>query len=228
MAFPNISSAEQLLEPNTANLLQEEVIRQYGDQFLDVELAPGDMMLRSMVSKVQVGDGMRVVSIGVNPVTNVGNQVRPGDRVDVVVSYMREGEGGAADQRAITEMLLQNVEVAGVASESWRRSDPIEVPRFSIEDETIDSTTVTLILAPEEAMELIYMDNFARGGAPRAAQRARQRRRGDAAGDARHLPGHAAGQPRGGGFDAARRADGALRVNDSGSGALSRSLPIFT
>jgi pilus assembly protein CpaB len=123
-----------------------------------VNVREGNYMLREMVDQnAGLGPSERAVSIAVNQVTSVGGNVRPGNRVDVIVSY--EDEEGYG----VTEMLLQDVEVLAVSS----LLPPVEEgglgpSRFLPTGELMSDATVTFALDPQQAMQLTYMSNFAK------------------------------------------------------------------
>lgn len=123
-----------------------------------VNAREGNYMLREMVDQnAGLGPSERAVSIAVNQVTSVGGNVRPGNRVDVIVSY--EDEEGYG----VTEMLLQDVEVLAVSS----LLPPVEEgglgpSRFLPTGELMSDATVTFALDPQQAMQLTYMSNFAK------------------------------------------------------------------
>jgi pilus assembly protein CpaB len=125
-----------------------------------VKIEKGDFLQRNTIATYAgLKPGMRAISIGVNRIQSIGGSIRPGNRVDVIVSFEEEGE-------AKTLLLLQNVEVLAV---SMLMPVPAEegigaVPpaRFSPTGELLSEATVTLALTLEDAVKLTYMDNFAK------------------------------------------------------------------
>ena len=94
-----------------------------------VDFAPGDILLTQALDRnAGLKPGMRAVSISVNRKQSVGGAIRPGNRVDVVISYRRatpppaSTEGPiqvspeAATGEGITKVLFQDVEILGVSS----------------------------------------------------------------------------------------------------------------
>ena len=122
-----------------------------------VDIREGNYLLREMLDQnAGLGPGERAVSIAVNQVTSVGGNVRPGNRVDVLVSY--EDEAGSG----VTVMLLQDVEVLAVSTLLPSAEEGGLGPaRFLPSGELISDATVTFALNPQEAMQLAYMSNFA-------------------------------------------------------------------
>lgn len=83
-----------------------------------IDFMKGDLIQADSVDKnAGLMPNMRAVSIAVNRVQSVGGSVRPGNRVDVLVSYMKEGEGQemGTEQEAVTEVLFQDVPVLAVS-----------------------------------------------------------------------------------------------------------------
>lgn len=114
----------------------------------------------------KVDDGMRAVTISVNGVTGLAGMIRPGNRVDLIISYTYDreveedtdadldaAEISASDKGSEPEtesvqasrLLLQNVQVLAVGSVLSR-------------DGTEDYATVTLQLSPEDAVTLSYAE----------------------------------------------------------------------
>jgi pilus assembly protein CpaB len=128
-----------------------------------VKIEKGDFLQRNTIATYAgLEPGMRAISIGVNRIQSIGGSIRPGNRVDVIVSFEEGGIGGEAK----TLLLLQDVEVLAV---SMLMPVPAEegvgaVPpaRFSPTGELLSEATVTLALTLEDAMKLTYMDNFAK------------------------------------------------------------------
>lgn len=123
-----------------------------------VDVHEGNYLLREMVDQnAGLGPGERAVSIAVNQVTSVGGNVRPGNRVDVTVSYEDEASNG------VTVMLLQDVEVLAVSSLLPPVGEGGLGPtRFLPSGELVSDATVTFALNPQQAMQLTYMSNFAK------------------------------------------------------------------
>lgn len=122
-----------------------------------VDISEGEILQRNVVhSNAGLEPNMRAVSMAVNQVTSVGGNVRPGNRVDVIVSFTPPGE----DSEPVTMVLLQDVEVLAVSS----LLPPVEAggpARFLPTGEILSDATVTFALTPQDALRLTYMSNFA-------------------------------------------------------------------
>ena len=103
------------------------------------------------------------VSLGVSSNTSVGGRVRPGQHVDVVVSY----ENGIGDnQTTVTEVLLQNVEVIAVSSGDQQLrslgefSDQSSGAAYAVFQDVAQqpnfNNTVVLALQPPDAITTNY------------------------------------------------------------------------
>jgi pilus assembly protein CpaB len=88
-----------------------------------------------------ITDGMRGMSVRVDPVTGVSGFITPNSRVDVLVSGNPTGEGDVTEQKG--KVILQNVRVLATGKEIEQKDEkPVEVP------------TVTLLVSPEDAEKL--------------------------------------------------------------------------
>ena len=83
--------------------------------------------------------GMRAVSVPVDEVSDIAGFVLPHTRVDVLVSTA----GGEDTKKAISKIVLQNVEVLAVAQEVEQKKD-----------EPVVVKVVTLLVSPQEAERL--------------------------------------------------------------------------
>lgn len=164
----------QMLLNNTA-LVYDAISTQLGNAFVTTDLQPGDILQANMLdSNGGLNNEMRAVSISVDQVTSVGGTIRPGQRVDVVVSYETQGEGN--DRTPFTELLLQNVEVLSVSSQDrfYAQNNQFVDDRYSSDyisaapqqvaptGAVLNNSTVTLALNLEDAMRITFMSNFAR------------------------------------------------------------------
>jgi Flp pilus assembly protein CpaB len=156
-----------------------------GDTVALVNIARGDILQHSMIDRnAGLAPGMRAVSVDVNRVQSVGGAMRPGNRVDIIASY-EDDEGGKRVLKTV--LLFQDVLVLGVSTlnarpagptaeelaqaskqEGETQATPTPVPqalpaaRFSPGGQLLSEATVTLALPAEDAMKLIYMNNFGR------------------------------------------------------------------
>ena len=91
-----------------------------------------------------VKSGMRAVTLSVNQITGVANMIKPGNRVDLVMTYTEEkpaSSGEEPEQVPAARLLLQNLEVLAVGSILSR-------------DGSTEYATLTLEVTPEEAVEI--------------------------------------------------------------------------
>jgi pilus assembly protein CpaB len=166
------------LRPISKKMLRQSYVLNPQDILRDtvalVDLQPGDILQRSFLDRnAGLKPGMRAVSIGVNRVSGVGGTIRAGNRVDVIVSFK---EGGLAEANQKTSVLFQDVEVLGVSmlnpkttqtsslvttsTEGQAAAEEIPPARFSATGDLLNEATVTLALPLEDALKLVWMENF--------------------------------------------------------------------
>lgn len=125
-----------------------------------INIAPGEYVQQNMISKnAGLEPGQRAVSIAVDGVTSVGNSVRQGNYVDLIVSY--------ADIKGQlkTEVLLQKIKVLAVDTllpAQGGTGGQTYLPAGV--DGTLKlapTTIVTLDLAPDEALKVTHAANYA-------------------------------------------------------------------
>jgi pilus assembly protein CpaB len=125
-----------------------------------INIAPGEYIQQNMVShNAGLEPGKRAVSIAVDSVTSVGNSVRQGNFVDIIVSYIDK------DGNYRTEVLLQNVKVLAVDTllpAQGGTGGQTYLPAGATGEVKLAPTTVaTLELSPEEALKVVHAANFA-------------------------------------------------------------------
>lgn len=125
-----------------------------------VDIQAGQIIQRNMVdANAGLDPGFRAVAIAADQVANVGGNVRPGNRVDVVVSF---GETESTNQQ--TRVLLQDVKVLAVNSLLPAGGEDlpsgIGTNRFLPTGQLIKDSIITLALKPEDAIRLTYVANF--------------------------------------------------------------------
>lgn len=123
------------------------------------DIEPGQIIQRNMVdANAGLEPGLRAVSLNTDQVSSVGGNVRPGNRVDVVVSFVGESEVGQ------TQVLLEDVKVIAVNNLLPSGNDAlpggVSANRFLPDGGLVKDSVVTLALTPADAAELIYMTNF--------------------------------------------------------------------
>lgn len=126
-----------------------------------INIAPGEYIQQNMVShNAGLEPGRRAVSIAVDSVTSVGNSVRQGNFVDIVVSYIDK------DRNYRTEVLLQNVKVLAVdtllPAQGGTGGQTYLPAGVTGEVKLAPTTVVTLELSPEEVLKVTHAANFAK------------------------------------------------------------------
>jgi pilus assembly protein CpaB len=103
--------------------------------------------------------GRRAVAISVNSETGLSGLIRPGNRVDVLVSM----EGGA-DGGGQTVVMLQNIRVLAVSNLLPREGEltGATIGRLLPSGQLAPDMVIILDLSLEEAARLTYMRNFAK------------------------------------------------------------------
>lgn len=153
--FPNLFE-----EAPTAEF--EELVRTTP---LRSDVQAGDILLfrhfDSAVDKGVLGEipqGMKAISIEVNEVSAVSFFVQPGDRVDVLATFIGSPAAAAVGQSSLqvvemsTRPVVQAVEVLAVG-ENYNRS---------VRQRTEPYSSVTLLVTMEEAAKLIFARDFFR------------------------------------------------------------------
>ena len=125
-----------------------------------INIAPGEYIQQNMVSQnAGLEPEQRAVSIAVDSVTSVGNSVRQGNYVDIVVSYLDR------DERPRTELLLQNIKVLAVdtllPAQGGTGGQTYLPAGVDGEVKLVPTTVVTLELDPADALRLVHAENFA-------------------------------------------------------------------
>jgi pilus assembly protein CpaB len=125
-----------------------------------INIAPGEYVQQNMVSKnAGLEPGRRAVAIAVDSVTSVGNSVRQGNYVDVIVSYV-DLKG-----RRRTEVLLQNVKVLAVdtllPAQGGTGGQTYLPAGVNGEVKLAPTTVATLELTPEDALKITHAANYA-------------------------------------------------------------------
>lgn len=120
---------------------------QYADRGLTYGVVTGDIIRQSKLGKPgeftrsqQIPAGMRVVSIPVNDTQTVGGMMRPGDRVDLSVTFQVRNARGIMTTR--TKTLLEYVEV--FATDNRTVSDGVA------KQQETKTKVVSLVVTPEQ------------------------------------------------------------------------------
>jgi len=92
---------------------------------------------------VVISTGLRAISVSVDEESGVGFMIRPGDYVDVLLTF-RETEGASGKGVLKTATILQDVKVIAIGSD------------FSLDKKNTNYSSITLALMPEEAELLTF------------------------------------------------------------------------
>ncbi len=94
--------------------------------------------------QTRIKPGFRAVSLGIDEITGVAYQLKPGDRVDLISLVERTKSDGTTD--FISRVILQNVEIAAIGR-TLHTGRPGDAPKSV-------ARSVTLLLKPEETIKL--------------------------------------------------------------------------
>jgi len=92
---------------------------------------------------VAIPTGLRAVSVAVDEESGVGYMIKPGDYVDVILTYQDQGMDGK-NKSLVTATVLQDVRVVAVGQD------------FSFTKKSSSYGSVTLALTPAEAEVLVF------------------------------------------------------------------------
>ncbi len=92
---------------------------------------------------VAIPSGLRAVSVAVDEESGVGYMIKPGDSVDVVLTYQDKTPDGK-QKLMVTATVLQDVKIVAVGND------------FSFTKKSASYSSITLALTPEEAEMLIF------------------------------------------------------------------------
>ena len=135
------SRSEALGKVTDSNIVAGEVI-------LSAQMK--DMGSSTDAMAFMVEDGMRAISIEVDPVTGVSGYIRQGDRVDVYVTANTKTAGSAAADVPMCFAIAENLDVLAVGTTIADSS--------TSESGTIEYLTVTLMAEPKTAQTLAYAE----------------------------------------------------------------------
>jgi len=157
VALENIETGMKITADNTAfkelptSSLQKDsvqTVQQYEERAARVPLTAGDVVRISKLTEpgdwgksVAIPKGMRVISIPVNDTHTISGLLRPGDRVDVLVTYQGRAERGVRVSK--TKTLLEYVEVFN--------TDDLTASKLDEKSKTARAKNVGLLLSPEQA-----------------------------------------------------------------------------
>ncbi|MBL8816959.1 MAG: Flp pilus assembly protein CpaB [Planctomyces sp.] len=155
-ASVDIQPGDVLNDTNTklvrvnVNACPEGVVRdpkEIAERSIKVPATIGDWILVSKLSeKGEVGaapnvpDGMRALAIPVDATQTLSGMLRPGNRVDIMLTYESKTHGG---KRQITRTILQYVEVFAVDDKIYGKDRGTEV--------AVAAKNISVLVTPEQA-----------------------------------------------------------------------------
>jgi len=153
----NMLQADDITEENLGEYLDRPLNRNIdrGTQIRAGHFIQREHERASMV----VPEGMRAVSIGVDPTRGVSGLIRPGDRVDIVATMAVPGEGESLRGASVkTWRVLSNVTVLAVDD----AMAPAALDYAGYPGRRSGYSTLTLAVSPVEAEVLIYLHEHAK------------------------------------------------------------------
>ncbi len=102
----------------------------------------------------RVPEGMRAVTVAIDPVVGVAGFLEPGDRVDVIATF-------EIGEVTVTRTVLQNVELLALgttATPTKPKRPPAEGEEAEVEAPDTEQPNATLAVDPEQAQTLILSD----------------------------------------------------------------------
>ncbi|WP_437229054.1 Flp pilus assembly protein CpaB [Planctomicrobium sp. SH661] len=157
VALDNIDTGMKLTSDNTAfkematASIPEDAVRkeeEFQDRAAKVHFMAGDVIRKTKLTEqgewgksVAIPAGMRVIGIPVDDSHTISGLIRPGDRVDVLVTYQGRGERGSPVSK--TKTLLEYVEVFGMDDQTASKMDD--------KSKGIHARIASLIVTPEQA-----------------------------------------------------------------------------
>lgn len=118
------------------------------DRIVVTPLAKGEPVLKSKISgfgarpimSARVEEGMRALSIHIDPISGVSGFILPGDHVDILLTR----DLGTGDQNKVTDLFMQDVQVLGINQNADQNANKPEVGQ-----------TATVEVTPDQAQKLV-------------------------------------------------------------------------
>lgn len=158
-----VKIAKELLNPNATKEINEIIGKRLKDSIIEGEQIRNERLAdeKSMSLSYNIPEGTRAVSINVNEQIDVANLLRPGDFVDVVVSFEKEEEDNGQITKIyprMTKTVLQNVQVLALGQDVILSADKLKE----------QPSTVTLAVKKEDVEKFVFASEY---GAMRLALR---------------------------------------------------------
>lgn len=127
---------------------------QYVERSLKAAAVTGEVIMQAKLGEKgvfgassEIPDGMRAVTVSVDPTKTHSGQIQPGDRVDVLVTYKYRGDRGMSSR---TKSILEYIEVFSVDNR-----------RASVTDEKqeVSAKNISLLVTPDNANLLMLAEN---------------------------------------------------------------------
>ncbi|GIX03048.1 MAG: hypothetical protein KatS3mg113_0054 [Planctomycetaceae bacterium] len=132
---------------------------QYEDRALKSRAYPGQVILQAQLGEkgqfgnsMEIPPGMRLVTLKVDPTMIHSGIMKPGDRVDVILTYQIPRRGGGRDTR--TRTVLQYLQVYAMGAYTMKR-EPSEKETQALKD----VKGVTLLVTPVQAQILKFAES---------------------------------------------------------------------
>ena len=150
-----VKVTKEYLNPQ-AVLNKEDIIgKRLNDRIIEGEQILKDRLIDENNAGLifNIPNGKRAVSININPQNAVSNLIKPGDYLDVIVSFDKDENDLGTEKKLypkVAKMIIQNVELLALGQ---MLTPTEEVPK----DQPI---TATLALTPQEAEKLVFASDF--------------------------------------------------------------------
>jgi pilus assembly protein CpaB len=147
----------------------EELVGQYAatDIYPDEQISTSKVSDESASSSAKsfsykIPEGMRTVTISIDPTTSVAGMLQVGDHVDILATYTREEtketeEGAQAASEVVTKFIADSVEIAALDQTIVRDNAPDNGQDGTAEEEKT-FTTVTMFVTPELAKAIVWQN----------------------------------------------------------------------
>jgi len=150
-----VKIAKELLNANTANDINKIIGKRLKESIIEGEQIRMERLVDEDKASLSFSlpEGTRAVSMNVNEQVDVANLIRPGDFVDVLVSFDQEEEDNSQIIKVyprITKTLLQNIQVLALGQDLSLPLDKLqEIPG-----------TVTLAVKIEDVERFVYASEY--------------------------------------------------------------------